>query len=466
MNRSNAGANTNTAQMIFDISILLLAFLLDILFFSKMLAEESYYKFIMLVFVFILVFLLSSKEEYLYNVTMFCYLDRVHSKINKSFLLAVAATAALMNYITDTKEGRKFYILYLIFAYTLVCIKMFFNKKISKEFNKKNRLRTAFIGEISSFKKFQEFMEKTSIHVNLIGYIAWDQQMALEREGCYIGHLEELESLIRTHNLDQIYLLQNENYDSEMECRYIELCMDMGVTVRVIVNYYQQRRTDSYVSTVGTYPVLTYHTVSLNTYEQVMKRLLDILGGICGIIIFMPVMLITAIAIKLDSPGGVLFKQVRIGQNGRRFCMYKFRSMNMNAEKQKESLMKKNEIEGGVMFKMKEDPRITKVGRIIRKYSIDELPQFFNVVKGDMSLVGTRPPTIDEVDKYKRTQWRRISIKPGITGMWQVSGRSDVQSFDDIVKMDIDYIDRWTLLLDIKIILRTVLVLLRHKGSY
>lgn len=128
--------------------------------------------------------------------------------------------------------------------------------------------------------------------------------------------------------------------------------------------------------------------------------------------------------------------------------------------------MAQNEMEGGVMFKMKDDPRITRVGKVIRKLSIDELPQFFNVVEGTMSLVGTRPPTLDEVEKYQRKQWRRISIKPGITGLWQVSGRSKVTNFDDIVEMDVEYIDNWSLLADIKIMLKTVAVLLKHDDAY
>ena len=193
---------------------------------------------------------------------------------------------------------------------------------------------------------------------------------------------------------------------------------------------------------------------------------MDIIGGMIGIIVFSPIMLVTAIAIKLDSPGPVLFKQTRVGQNGRHFKIYKFRSMYIDAEERKKELMAQNEIAGGVMFKMKDDPRITRVGKVIRKLSIDELPQFFNIVGGTMSLVGTRPPTLDEVEKYQTKQWRRISIKPGLTGVWQVSGRSNVTDFEEIVRMDVEYIDNWSLLLDIKILFKTVIVLLKHEDAY
>ena len=179
-----------------------------------------------------------------------------------------------------------------------------------------------------------------------------------------------------------------------------------------------------------------------------------------------PIMLVVALLIKLDSPGPVLFKQIRVGQNGRHFSILKFRSMYKDAEARKAELMAKNEIAGGVMFKMKDDPRITRVGRFIRATSLDELPQFFNIFVGQMSLVGTRPPTLDEVEKYKTGQWRRISIKPGLTGMWQVSGRSAITDFDEIVKLDTEYIDKWSIWLDIRILFKTVLVVLKREGSY
>lgn len=193
---------------------------------------------------------------------------------------------------------------------------------------------------------------------------------------------------------------------------------------------------------------------------------MDIVVSILGIIAACPVLLVTAAAIKLDSPGPVIFKQVRVGKNGRHFHMYKFRSMYTDAEEKKRDLLEQNEMTGGVMFKIKDDPRITRVGKFIRKTSIDELPQLFNVLQGRMSLVGTRPPTLDEVGKYRRSQWRRISIKPGITGMWQVSGRNDITDFEQVVELDLKYIDNWSLLLDLKILFCTVHVLFERKGTY
>lgn len=218
------------------------------------------------------------------------------------------------------------------------------------------------------------------------------------------------------------------------------------------------------IENFGDYTVVTYTRFQSSYKRMLIKRLIDIVGGLVGLIItgiFYP---FVAVAIKLDSPGPVLFSQTRIGRNGRRFKIYKFRSMYLDAEERKKELEKQNEMQG-LMFKMENDPRITRVGKFIRKTSIDELPQFYNVLKGDMSLVGTRPPTEDEFEKYNQYYRRRISMTPGLTGLWQVSGRSEIEDFDDVVKYDLKYIDSWSLLLDFKILLKTVKVVFTGKGS-
>lgn len=210
--------------------------------------------------------------------------------------------------------------------------------------------------------------------------------------------------------------------------------------------------------------VVTYAAAMFDYRRMFVKRCVDIVGAIVGMLITTVVTPFVALAIKIDSPGPVFFAQIRIGKNGRRFKMYKFRSMYIDAEERKKELMKQNEVQG-LMFKMEDDPRITKVGKFIRKTSLDELPQFYNVLKGDMSLVGTRPPTVDEFEQYSLHYRRRLSITPGLTGMWQVSGRSDIKNFDEVVKLDLQYIDNWSLSLDFKILLQTVGVVLFGKGS-
>lgn len=195
-----------------------------------------------------------------------------------------------------------------------------------------------------------------------------------------------------------------------------------------------------------------------------MKRLMDIVGGFIGLVLTALITPFVALAIKLESPGPVFFSQVRIGKNGRRFKIYKFRSMYVDAEERKKELEAQNEL-SGPMFKMENDPRITKVGKFIRKTSIDETPQFYNILIGQMSLVGTRPPTEDEFEQYSMYYRRRLSITPGLTGMWQVNGRSEVTDFDDVVKYDLEYIDNWSLGLDVKLILKTFTSVLFHKGA-
>lgn len=211
-------------------------------------------------------------------------------------------------------------------------------------------------------------------------------------------------------------------------------------------------------------PMATISAVNHSQSQMVIKRIFDIAGALFGILVSFPIILITAIPLLIESPGPLFFKQKRVGKNGRIFDMYKLRSMYVDAEKRKAELMNQNKMDG-LMFKMDNDPRITKVGRIIRKLSIDELPQFYNVLKGDMSIIGTRPPTVNEFDQYKNHHKRRLSMRPGITGMWQVSGRSNIQNFEEIVKLDCEYIDNWSMWLDIKILLKTVLVVLKHEGA-
>jgi exopolysaccharide biosynthesis polyprenyl glycosylphosphotransferase len=202
-------------------------------------------------------------------------------------------------------------------------------------------------------------------------------------------------------------------------------------------------------------------------YDYLMiliKRLMDIVGSLIGLAITAVLSPFLAAAILHESPGPLFFRQKRVGRNGRIFTMIKFRSMVADAEQTKASLMKKNEMKGP-LFKVNNDPRITRVGKFIRKTSLDELPQFFNVLKGDMSLVGTRPPTLDEYQQYTSAQKKRLSFRPGLTGIWQVSGRSNIVDFDDVMKMDLDYIQEWSIYMDIRLILKTIIAVLLGKGA-
>ena len=232
-----------------------------------------------------------------------------------------------------------------------------------------------------------------------------------------------------------------------------------------------------FVEQVGPYTVLTTTMNYASERQLLIKRAMDIVGGLVGCLLTALIFIFVAPAIYISSPGPIFFAQERVGKNGRIFKMYKFRSMYMDAEARKAELMKDNKLGDGKMFKMDFDPRVignkilpdgtkkTGIGDFIRRTSLDEFPQFFNVLKGDMSIVGTRPPLISETELYDLHHFARLSIKPGITGLWQVSGRSDITDFEEVVRLDTEYINNWNVGMDIKILLKTVMVVLKKDGS-
>lgn len=283
-----------------------------------------------------------------------------------------------------------------------------------------------------------------------------------------VANKENLMGWIRTAALDEVYInlpAGNESYITIL----IEELEDMGITVHINIpileKILQNSKFDNInCSMVAGHPVAIFAPAVHNDREIILKKTTDFIGGLLGTVLSLPIILITAIPLLIESPGPLIFKQARVGKNGRIFNIYKLRSMYADAEKRKQALMAQNKMDGH-MFKMDNDPRITKVGKFIRKYSIDELPQFWNVLKGDMSLIGTRPPTVEEFEQYESHHKRRLSMKPGITGLWQVSGRSNIQDFEEVVKLDCEYIDTWSPALDIKILFKTVNVVLTHKGA-
>ncbi|HEO7098990.1 TPA: sugar transferase, partial [Streptococcus agalactiae] len=238
----------------------------------------------------------------------------------------------------------------------------------------------------------------------------------------------------------------------------------MGVIVNVNVEALSfDNIGEKRIQTFEGYSVITYSMKFYKYSHLIAKRFLDITGAIIGLLICGIVAIFLVPQIRKDG-GPAIFSQNRVGRNGRIFRFYKFRSMRVDAEQIKKDLLVHNQMTG-LMFKLEDDPRITKIGKFIRKTSIDELPQFYNVLKGDMSLVGTRPPTVDEYEKYNSTQKRRLSFKPGITGLWQISGRNNITDFDEIVKLDVQYINEWSIWSDIKIILLTLKVVLLGTGA-
>lgn len=252
------------------------------------------------------------------------------------------------------------------------------------------------------------------------------------------------------------------------DCReLIEKCEEMGITVhQKLEKESELYRRNQVVERMTGYSVLTSSVNIVSGRELVCKRILDIVGGILGIFLTGVLCLVIGPIIYIKSPGPIFFSQWRVGKGGKKFKIYKFRSMYMDAEERKKELMGQNNIKDGLMFKMDNDPRVIKgVGNFIRNTSLDEFPQFLNVLKGDMSLVGTRPPTVDEWEKYELYHRKRLAIKPGLTGMWQISGRSKITDFDEVVALDTKYIKEWSLGLDFKILLKTVFIVLKREGA-
>lgn len=272
---------------------------------------------------------------------------------------------------------------------------------------------------------------------------------------------ESVLNYCKSNIVDEVLIVTN---SSSIKSILNEL-LSMGITVHVgLATLNLNYASLSTVTQIGNQTTITFANRFLSLRQAFAKRVLDIIGSIVGSVITLILTIVIGPLIKLESPGPIFFAQKRVGKNGRYFKMYKFRSMYTDAEEHKKQLMEQNQMDG-LMFKMDNDPRITRIGRFLRKTSLDEFPQFFNVLKGDMSLVGTRPPTVDEFLQYHSYHKMRLSIKPGITGLWQISGRSDITNFEDVVKLDIKYINEWCLSLDIKILFKTIWVVITRKGA-
>lgn len=277
-----------------------------------------------------------------------------------------------------------------------------------------------------------------------------------------VSNYNGVRDYLMEHVVDSVFL--NLQLDSKKSRRLNNELIRAGVTVHINLVRVSDDIPNRTVERLGNYTVLTTGLRLASARQIMMKRLLDIAGGLVGSLLTVLVSVFIGPFIYFQSPGPIYFKQKRVGKNGRTFEIYKFRSMYMDAEERKKELMQQNEMDG-LMFKMKDDPRIIPIGHFIRKYSIDELPQFFNVLKGDMSIVGTRPPTVDEYEQYQVHHRGRLASKPGITGLWQVSGRNQITDFEEIVELDTDYIMRWSVVEDIRIILKTVRLVIHGDGE-
>jgi len=280
--------------------------------------------------------------------------------------------------------------------------------------------------------------------------------------GPILGSIAQLGQIVEDEVVDDVLFAVPG--DRLLRCEsHVARCEEVGVTVHLAVDFMRSLVARTYPSTLDGIPILTLATGPRAPVRMMIKRLIDVAVSLVTLFLASPILLLCAILVRTTSAGPVLFRQQRVGLNGRLFTIYKFRSMHADAERRLAEVAHLNEVSGPV-FKIRRDPRLTAIGRWMRRFSLDEFPQLWNVLKGDMSLVGPRPPIPEEVRRYERWQRRRLSMKPGLTCLWQVSGRNDVR-FEDWMKLDLSYIDNWSLGLDLSILLRTVPAVISARGA-
>jgi len=321
---------------------------------------------------------------------------------------------------------------------------------------------------VGTGRRAQEYLSLALRHkewgYRIVGFLDRDPKIVGKKISEYpvLGSLDDLPRILENSVIDEVVFVVPRSWLPTIE-KCILYCEAVGVPATLATDFFDLEIASGVPKELDGFTYLTFETSRLKNTELAVKRTMDILFSTIVLILTAPLLFLVAVLIRIDSPGGVLFKQLRCGRNGRRFFVYKFRSMVSNAETRLEELKHRNEMTGPV-FKMTDDPRLTRVGRFLRKTSLDEFPQFWNVLKGDMSLVGPRPPIPKEVKQYEPWQRRRLSMKPGITCIWQVSGRNKI-GFEDWMKLDLQYIDRWSLWLDIKILFLTVNAVLKQTGK-
>lgn len=419
------------------------------------------------VVLFLVQFLVVVFRECYRNILRRGYLQELKSVVQQNVIVMLLTIA----FIFVTRAFGAYSRQVILVMWVLVTVLMYGERLVWKNVIRK-RLRTGedqqhmlVIGEEKGLEDIiQKLRQEKYWPFRITGAVVYKRN----RRGDTIGDVpvvadwDEIFDYARKEVVDEVLLnLPNEDEDRKALTRNF---LDMGIAVHVNLDWSQTDLPNRVVENIGNCTVLTTSIKTATTYQIFMKRVMDIAGSLVGLLFTGILFVIIGPMIYIQSPGPILFSQIRVGRGGRKFRIYKFRSMYMDAEERKKELMAQNKM-NGLMFKMDNDPRIFPVGRIIRKLSIDEFPQFWNILKGDMSLVGTRPPTVDEFEQYEARHKVRLSIKPGLTGMWQVSGRSDITDFEEVVALDDKYIAEWNLRLDIKILWKTVLVVLGNKGA-
>jgi exopolysaccharide biosynthesis polyprenyl glycosylphosphotransferase len=379
------------------------------------------------------------------------------------------AALVLFEYLLRLDLSRSFMALFAGYSWILLCLFRLVAGGlvgiIRREFGAPHYVMVVGVGE--SARRLGELLERSGRYgIRLIGFLAENPaeapaQIRLESE-YPVRALAELGGLLRGQVIDEVLFAVDRRSLAEME-EVLVLCDEEGVRTRVVVDFFPHVNSEVYLDRLGGLPLLTFAAAPHDEIRLMVKRAMDVLLAGAALILLAPFMGLIALAIRLSSPGPAIFRQVRCGLNGRRFTFYKFRSMCQNAEELRPALEHLNP--KTTVFKLPDDPRLTPLGRYLRKFSIDEWPQLWNVVKGDMSLVGPRPAIPGEVGQYQSWQRRRLRMRPGLTCLWALEGR-DALDFETWMKMDMQYIDNWSLALDWKILLLTIPRVLIGKGAH
>ncbi|MDO4169335.1 MAG: sugar transferase [Lachnospiraceae bacterium] len=398
-----------------------------------------------------------------------CWLE-LRAVIQHVFFISVSNIVYLFMIKASSEYSRIFMIYYPVISILLLytgrlTLKIWLKSHKGSTFEKRAIMIVTIENDYANIVESFRGNPYSEFHVMGIGILdEQETQIKSYQDIPFIMGEENIIEFLRSSWVDEILFSVPRKYIISKQI--LEKCSLMGITIHIELSNISTELPNQMIEKIEGRTVLS-SSMKMSTSRQLfLKRMLDIIGGVVGVMITIILMLIVGPIIYIKSPGPIFFTQIRVGKNGRKFKMYKFRSMYMDAEERKQQLRNENKMSDGMMFKMENDPRIIRgIGNFIRKTSIDEFPQFWNVLKGDMSLVGTRPPTLDEWEQYDLRHRARLAIKPGITGLWQISGRSDITNFEEVVKLDTKYIKEWDLGVDIKIILKTVGVVLRQEGS-
>ncbi len=321
---------------------------------------------------------------------------------------------------------------------------------------------------VGTGKRAQEFIEVVKAHSNwglkIVGLVDDDPKLLGKSVMDYevIGRIRDIPRILREFVIDRVIFVVPRMWLNRIE-EIINHCEREGIDTAISVDLFKPKLARLRQSDFAGIPLIMFQTSMAKEWQLFFKRFFDVTIALFVMILLLPIFIVASVGVKITSRGPIFFRQVRCGLNGRKFTLYKFRSMYVGAEVRKKELKRQNEMNGPV-FKMKRDPRVTRFGRFMRRFSVDEFPQLFNVLKGDMSLVGPRPPLFDEVEMYETWQRRRLSMKPGLTCIWQVSGRNKID-FEQWMEMDLQYIDHFSLWLDMKILIRTIFVVLIGYGA-